>query len=1158
MMMDDDYRPLLALIHAATRVLGCATREAPNQARAELSSGHVWSHALQVFTLVHGPRTRTLLSSNRTHQPSVFPPEFVTTNFSAIVMDGNADSGWNTNPVFAGSPVGDGAARPQSASEPFRGFFPRQNPAFHFPLESTVVGLDGQQGQQGERGQRGQRMNQVVMPVASLMGSPGARAEAEGSGRSPPRTAKRMQGQTPLYQTGMDLHANQTRIKSSLGADHPEESRFEEILRRLFTHEVSLSEGVKAFRDIAVLRGKQLRELAIASGDSSSPIHAKLMKDAEELHYEGKTWSLLYYLFAHARDEDGHDMSYPAGTGGKFVSGAGMQKTLHQHAVDMVFQDKSLNRAARVVAWLEEEQGRDDADPAQGIGRKDGVWKETRMCLDGAHEGEKLVRRLDPDGMIREDGGLARDNAKDEERLAKVLWRLMRSGRLHQAAQLCHYVGQPWRAASLTGYGRYGPLPVGNTAEEADENETGPFQTNEETLAGEVEGAEFGTEGETKVLWRWACHNAACAIADRAEGAGHGRFESAMYGVLSGDVDRAMVACSSWEDSMWAVMRCWLEYQIDTELLAGGTADEADEMDAGDRECRMEDVDNEIMKDPGQPAFPIPAVAEQMPADLPSAVLKGAGGFGGIESIDPTKRFRKVQIDLILGNLDSLVDALKRWIVPGGSTEEAQDCPPGLMRFSAHLALLLWRMDLVKILDEEGSLLMDRTNDGLQKLLWIYIIHLIDSASYELVPTYVVHLRKGLRRTTMQLLLEEATYNERIEVRKSVSSRCDVWLDNYIGVEGINPGEMWASAQTFCAKSMRSSFGGPLTRADSISWMFFDEKNRRDATRALQTLCHDLTLSGVRGALAGLHLLREVIPPSIGDVQEASCPAFDAWETYFEVVREAAVWQAVFSSAAARAEAHPDDPACNEALAELSPDTLVLLEGIVNFYQEGLAWIEDQDAGADGNEETAQAVDRPLEAVLVLGPSASADAPSIDDASVYPEYPDAALLEVVAALKHVCSSAVASSSPPIEFTVGSAAELAPPDCDLPGLACVKVTAAAGVDRASFETAAVGLFCSILKNEPLDLIATNIISSPTVSSAVCKAIVSATLVMHIARIREALAFIGESGETPATTKADALIDAVKGEGVGGGDGVWTEDDMKLLSELRESTKSFLGA
>ena len=1078
-------------------------------------------------------------------------------------MDGNADSGWNTNPVFAGSPVGDGAPRPQRASEPFGGFFPRPNPAFHFPLESTVVDSNGRHGQ---------RVDQMVMPVASLMRSRGAGAEAEApaSGRSPPRgVADQMLGQTPLYQAGMDMQANQTRIKSSLGADHPEESRFEEILRRLFTHEISLSEGVKAFRDIAVLRGRQLRELAVASGDSSSPIHAKLMNDADELHYEGKTWSLLYYLFAHARDSEGHDMSYPAGTGGKFVSGAGMQKTLHQHAVDMVFQDESLNRAARVVAWLEEEQGRDDADPAQGMGRKDGVWKETRMGLDANHRDEKLVRRLDPDGMIREDGGLARDNAKDEERLAKVLWRLMRSGRLHQAAQLCHFVGQPWRAASLTGYGRYGPLPVGDAADEADENETGAFQTNEETLAGEVEGAEYGSEGETKVLWRWACHNAACAIADRAEGAGHGRFESAMYGVLSGDVERAMVACTSWEDSMWAVMRCWLEYQIDAELLAGGDGtvdrmmggmvDEADEMDGENREYPMEDVGNGVMNDAYQPAFPIPAVAEQMPADLPSAVLKGAAEFGGIESIDPTKRLRKVQVDLILGNVDSLVDALKRWIVPGGSTEEAQDCPPGLMRFSAHLALLFWRMDLVKIVDEEGSLLMDRTNDGLQKLLWIYVIHLIDSASYELVPTYVVHLRKGLRRTTMQLLLEEATYNERIEVRKSVSSRCDHWLDNYIGVEGIVPGEMWASAQTFCHKAMRSSFGGPLTRADSISWMFFDEKNRQDATRAGETLCRDLALSGVRGALGGLHLLRDVIPPSIGDGQHTICPTFDAWETYFEVVREAAVWQEVFSGAAARVEAQPDDPACNDALTELSPDTLMLLEGIINFFKGGLAWIDGQDAGAGGNDETAQVENGPLEAVLVLGPSASADAPSIDDASVYPEYPDSALSDACAALQHVCNTIVASSSPAaLSFAVGPAAELAPPDCDLPGLVCINITTTSGVDRASFETAAIGLFCSILKNETLDLIATNIVSSRAVSSAVCKAIVTSTLVMHIARIREALAFIGECGDAPATTEADTLIEAAKGQGVGSGEGQWTEDDMRLLHELSESTKRFLTA
>jgi hypothetical protein len=38
---------------------------------------------------------------------------------------------------------------------------------------------------------------------------------------------------------------------------------------------------------------------------------------------------------------------------------------------------------------------------------------------------------------------------KDEERLLKHLFRLLRCGRLEAAQQLCCEVGQPWRAVSL-------------------------------------------------------------------------------------------------------------------------------------------------------------------------------------------------------------------------------------------------------------------------------------------------------------------------------------------------------------------------------------------------------------------------------------------------------------------------------------------------------------------------------------------------------------------------------------------------------------------------------------------------------------------------------------------------------------------------------------
>ena len=52
-------------------------------------------------------------------------------------------------------------------------------------------------------------------------------------------------------------------------------------------------------------------------------------------------------------------------------------------------------------------------------------------------------------------------DAKAEERLMARLFRLLRCGRLEDARQLCHHVGQPWRAASLGSAGGLGLTPLG-------------------------------------------------------------------------------------------------------------------------------------------------------------------------------------------------------------------------------------------------------------------------------------------------------------------------------------------------------------------------------------------------------------------------------------------------------------------------------------------------------------------------------------------------------------------------------------------------------------------------------------------------------------------------------------------------------------------------
>lgn len=55
----------------------------------------------------------------------------------------------------------------------------------------------------------------------------------------------------------------------------------------------------------------------------------------------------------------------------------------------------------------------------------------------------------------------AEGDAREEERLMARLFRLLRCGRLDAAKQLCHHVGQPWRAASLGSSGGMGLTPLG-------------------------------------------------------------------------------------------------------------------------------------------------------------------------------------------------------------------------------------------------------------------------------------------------------------------------------------------------------------------------------------------------------------------------------------------------------------------------------------------------------------------------------------------------------------------------------------------------------------------------------------------------------------------------------------------------------------------------
>lgn len=376
----------------------------------------------------------------------------------------------------------------------------------------------------------------------------------------------------------------------------PEEFKFAQVLELVMRGELNASGALQQYAKICTDRAGELKEQARAEVQRAAR-QAAVVSCAQELEAESATWQLLWHLYGVESRE------LPAGKGGNFADGAGLEKTFRQRAADVVFEDDEINRCARIVAWLEALSSEALAVQCGGGGggghhqseavassftSTDGLWRETKSRIAGGLMGRDaatLVNRVDPDAMTRQIGKrLLPENMKDEERLAVEIWRLVRAGKMSAAAKLCEAVGQPWRAAFLTGGGGpQGVLPVGTAALEADESEH-MADVQAADLAVDVEGG----EGVSRALWRWTCALAADRIAAASGSGGNGDngglnnnttttnnnnkgavYESALYGVLSSHLARVLPVCKSWEDILWATLRCWLDAAVDIQLGVG-------------------------------------------------------------------------------------------------------------------------------------------------------------------------------------------------------------------------------------------------------------------------------------------------------------------------------------------------------------------------------------------------------------------------------------------------------------------------------------------------------------------------------------------------------------------------------------------------------------
>eukprot|EP00890_Picochlorum_soloecismus_P002080 jgi/Picsp_1/2873/NSC_01098-R1_nuclear pore protein 84 107 containing expressed len=946
-------------------------------------------------------------------------------------------------------------------------------------------------------------------------------------------------------------------VRAAMGNDRPEEESFEASLRRFVTGETRVAESLAEYRNVCMDRAGDLKSLA-SSQLQETGAYVGLSKYAEELEAEGSTWNLLLYLFGDS------DRSFPAGRGGDFVQGAGFEKTYRQHVTDLVFQDEVLNRAARAVAWLEAEAVERDPEPGQGLVQKDGVWQETRAALKGKSnnntmdvQGGSMVEHIDPDAMTREGAGIHPDNAKDEERLGKMVWRFVRSGRVYGALNACHKAGQSWRCVSLAAGGSNGPLPLGQAAIEADETETGALQA--EILAGEVESAQ---SIPVRSLWRWACYSASEKIGESASDVGHGKYEAAVYGLLSANVKRIVPACSSWEDVLWATLRCWLEYHVDKIVLqelqchAEDQRGTANDLGPGLVAPRL-DVDefNNAVQ-----LWPSDAISREIPDRLEEAVSKGSSEFGGlcVDASNDAKRYRKIQTDIIIGDSGSLLETLVGWISPKEDTaDEGPPCPPGIMRFAAHLALLFKQVGMPQIEEDPGeSTLYSKFQDVLQRLVWVYAVHLIDSASFSLVPIYLVHLRPGLRRTTSILLLEQASWSENIPMCRKMYGICRQWFAKFEGTADISQDEIALVVSKTFEKARTSVEGGPLRRALMFSWLCFDPSMSNEAIQKALILCRDFCLCGSGGIEAGCALLKHVIPAAtssdglfrlIGttDVSQMNQATREllAWERYYELCKEFAAWEEIYGAAVQKVLENVEEP--TEALRDLGRETIPLYAAMTEFVlSETYGWISDSLMGPEMAD---------MEATIILAPpeSNSAD-PATNTSSVYPSFTDSQIESVAKSISNLCSESFDEAQ--LSYAIGPA--LDDGNVHLPGLLEFDVWTKNPEHATLVQDASAKIMIQILKGElkvdglvDTKFMATNLSVSCAVSAMLCRATTLPRIVLHIAALREALAYMGQEFDSE-------IVDIIRKKAQHGWMHFFSKDELEDLENCYASGSAIL--
>ncbi|RAL46345.1 hypothetical protein DM860_015338 [Cuscuta australis] len=470
----------------------------------------------------------------------------------------------------------------------------------------------------------------------------------------------------------------------------------------------------------------------------------KLMKQRSKLLLdEAASWSLLWYLYGKGNDELPNDLiMFPT--------------TSHLEACQFVNGDLTAQLCLRIVQWLEglASKALDFENKVRGshVGTylpNSGVWQQTQRFIKKGSLNAKTISHLDFDAPTREHAQPLPDDKKQDESLLEDVWTFLRAGRLEEACNLCRSAGQPWRAATLSPFGRLDQKP----SIEA-------LIKNGKTRALQAIELETGI-GHQRRLWKWACYCASERIAEQDGG----KYEIAVYAAQCSNLKRILPMCTNWESACWAMAKSWLDVLVDMELARlqpGGNIQFNEE--ALDQSLEQENgVTQSAM---GPDSWPL-QVMNQQPRHLTSLLQK-------LHSIDTVhevvaqsckEQHRQIEMNLMLGDIPHMLDLIWSWISPA-EYDETMFRPhgdPQMMRFGAHLVLVI------------RLLLSDQINDDFREkvmtvgdlILHIYAMFLFTNHHEELVGIYASQLA-GHRCIDLFLNMMELRLNSSTHVRYKI------------------------------------------------------------------------------------------------------------------------------------------------------------------------------------------------------------------------------------------------------------------------------------------------------------------------------------------------------------------------------------------------------